>query len=78
MLFPGWHGFDLWLGICGVGCSCGSASIPGPGTFIHHRCGWEGKKKMIKLLEGNTCDLGLGKDSLEHKSHEAEKKKMIN
>ena len=45
--FPLWHsGLRIWQ--ChnyGIGCSCGSDSIPGPGTSISHRCGQKKKKK---------------------------------
>lgn len=39
----------------GVGCSCGSKSIPGPGNSMHHRCG--GKKKYIYIYLENVNDL---------------------
>ena len=46
-------GLAQWVKGSGVGCNCCSDLIPGPGTFICHRCSHKkGKEKGRKGREG--------------------------
>ena len=56
VLFPAQHsGLKIWhCHSCGIGCSCSSDLIPGPGTSICHGSGQKPNQKKKKRKERKT------------------------